>query len=234
MRLTDWGRRLFINLTYAVEKEPLPRRGAAVGIDMGVNDRMALSTGERKKRRSKPNVKLKLAQQRLSRCRKGSNRWKQRKTILANCQYRERVRNRNACHRITTGLVRRFGFIAVEDLAIKNMSASAKGTLESPGRKVKQKAGLNRAIAEQTWGIIIDQLSYKAEWAGRKLVMVDPKYTSQRCSSCGAVSAESRHKKRYDCPLCGMSKDADVNAARNILHKGMAGGSFPVVALDAT
>lgn len=72
------------------------------------------------------------------------------------------MRNRNECHRVTTELVRRFGLIAVEDLKVKNMSASAKGTVEEPGRNVKQKAGLNRVITEQTWGLIRNQLAYKA------------------------------------------------------------------------
>ena len=233
LTITRRGRRLFVNLTYAVERGSLPRSDAAVGIDMGVSDRMALSTGEALRRRQKPNGKLRRSQQRLSRCRKGSRRWKQRRATLANHQYRERVRNRNECHRVTTELVRRFGLIAVEDLTIKNMSASAKGTLDDPGKNVKQKAGLNRSITEQTWGILRQQLTYKAAWAGRELVVVDPKFTSQRCSGCGAVSAEHRQGKRYECAECGMTEDADVNAALNILHKALTGGDFPVAVPDA-
>ena len=83
---------------------------------------------------------------------------------------------------LTTDLVRRFGLIAVEDLAIRNMTRSAAGTIENPGTGVAQKRGLNRSITEQTWGLIRSQLAYKAEWAGRELVVVDPKFTSQRCS----------------------------------------------------
>ena len=233
LTITRRGRRLFVNLTYAVEQEPLPSSSAVVGIDMGVSDRMALSTGEALRRRRKPNDDLKRAQQRLSRCRKGSRRWKQRRATLANHQYRERVRNRNECHRVTTELVRRFGLIAVEDLTIKDMSASAKGTLEDPGKNVKQKAGLNRSIQEQTWGMLRRQLAYKAEWAGRELIAVDPKFTSQECSSCGAVSAEHRQGKRYECAECGMTEDADVNAALNILHRALTGGDFPVAVPDA-
>jgi len=233
LTITRRGRRLFVNLTYAVERESLPSSGAVVGIDMGVSDRMTLSTGEALRRRRKPNGKLRQSQQRLSRCRKGSRRWKQRRATLANHQYRERVRNRNECHRVTTELVRRFGLIAVEDLPIRNMTASARGTVEEPGRYVKQKAGLNRSVTEQTWGIMRNQLTYKAEWAGRELVAVDPKFTSQRCSGCGAVSAEHRQGKRYKCAECGMTKDADVNAALNILHKALTGGDFPVAVPDA-
>ena len=67
-------------------------------------------------------------------------------------QHRERIRNRNECHRVTTELVRRFGLIALENLSIRNMTASAKGTLENLGTGVAQKRGLNRSITEQTWG----------------------------------------------------------------------------------
>ena len=165
-------------------------------------------------RRRKASKHLARMQRRLSKCRKGGHRWKQRRAVLANHQHRERIRNRNECHRVTTELVRRFGLIAIEDLAIRNMTASAKGTLENPGRNVRQKAGLNRSITEQTWGMIRLQLNYKAEWAGRALMTVDPKFTSQRCSGCGVVSADHRQRKRYDCAGCGMTEDADVNAAR--------------------
>ena len=233
LTITLRGRRLFVNLSYEVELATLPRTEAAVGIDLGVSDRLALSTGEVVKRRRKPNKRLIRAQQRLSRCKKGGHRWRKRKLVLANQQHRERVRNRNECHRITTDLVRRFGLIAVENLAIKNMTASAAGTLEQPGTGVAQKRGLNRSISEQTWGMIRHQLTYKAGWAGREMVVVDPRFTSQRCSGCGTVSAEHRQRKRYNCAECGMTEDADVNAARNILHKALAGRRAPDYRLPA-
>ena len=233
LTVTLRGRRLFVNLTYAVERETLPRCDVGVGIDMGVSDRLALSTGERVGRRRKPNKRLVWMQCRLSRCKKGSRRWRERRAILANHQHRERIRNRNECHRITTELVRRFGLIAIEDLAVRNMTRSAAGTLENPGRNVAQKAGLNRSMAEQTWGIIRQQLSYKAVWAGRMLLVVDPRYTSQRCSSCGVVCAEHRNGKWYKCAECGMVEDADVNAAMNILHRALAGRRWPGIRLPA-
>ena len=233
LTITLRGRRLFVNLSYEVELATLPRTEAAVGIDLGISDRLALSTGEVVKRRRKPNKRLIRAQQRLSRCKKGGHRWRKRKLVLANQQHRERVRNRNECHRITTDLVRRFGLIAVENLVIKNMTASAAGTLEQPGTGVAQKRGLNRSISEQTWGMIRHQLTYKAGWAGREMVVVDPRFTSQRCSGCGTVSAEHRQRKRYNCAECGMTEDADVNAARNILYKALAGRRAPDYRLPA-
>ena len=233
LTITLRGRRLFVNLTYEVELATLPESEAAVGVDMGVSDRLALSNGEHVGRRRKPNAKLRRAQRRLSTCKKGSHRWRKRRAVLANQQHRERIRNRNECHRITTDLVRRFGLIAVEDLAIKNMTRSAAGTLENPGTGVAQKRGLNRSISEQTWGMIRHQLTYKAGWAGREMVVVDPRFTSQRCSGCGTVSAEHRQRKRYNCAECGMTEDADVNAARNVLYKALAGRRTPDYRLPA-
>ena len=232
LTITKRGRRLWVNLTYAIEHAPLHSDNNAVGIDMGVMDRLTLSTGESITRRNKPNKKLVRAQQRLSRCRKGSRRWKQRKSILSNAQDRERIRNRNACHRITTDITRRFSVIAAEGLAIRNMTASAAGTLDEPGTNVAQKAGLNRAIREQTWGIIRQQLAYKAEWAGRQLVVVDPRHTSQTCSRCGLKDAANRDGKDYKCSSCGAEMDADVNAAINILHRGLAAGNVAAAVID--
>ena len=95
LSVTLRGRRLFINLTYEVELAALPGSDAAVGIDMGVSDRLALSNGERVGRRRKASKHLARMQRRLSKCRKGGHRWKQRRAVLANHQHRERIRNRN-------------------------------------------------------------------------------------------------------------------------------------------
>ena len=83
------------------------------------------------------------------------------------------MRNRNECHRITTEFVRNHDFIAVEDLRIDDMTRSARGTAERPGRNVAVKSRLNRSIAEQSWGIILNQLEYKSRWYDRKFVKVD-------------------------------------------------------------
>ena len=195
---------------------------AAVGLDLGVTDRIALSTGEAIPRRDADRQRIEEAQRRLSRCRKGSREWRRRARVLANLHSRAKVSYRNECHRITTDIVRRFDLVAIEDLAIRNMTASAAGTVENPGRNVAAKSGLNRSILEQGWGIIRNQLVYKAEWAGKQLVEVDPRRTSQTCSRCGAVDAESRLGKAYCCPYCGLTIDADHNAARNILRRAVS------------
>ena len=233
LSVTLRGRRLFVNLTYKGDQATLPRSDAAVGIDMSVSDRLVLSNGERVGRKRKVDKRLVRMQRRLSGCRKGGHRWRKRKAVLANHQHRERVRNRNECHRVTSELVRRFGLIAMEDPSIRDTTAWAKGTVEQPGRNVRQKTGPNRTVLEQSRGLIRRQLDYKAAWAGRELVVVDPKFTSQRCSGCGAVSADHRQRKRYDCAECGMTEDADINAATNILHRALAGRRAPDFRLPA-
>jgi len=108
----------------------------------------------------------------------------------------------------------RFDVIRVEDLQITNMTRSAKGTRENPGRNVRQKAGLNRGILGSGWGLLVRRLADKAP--GR-VERVRPAFTSQRCSACGHVDAESRESQaRFVCTACGFADHADVNAARNI------------------
>lgn len=109
-----------------------------------------------------------------------------------------------------------------EDLQIKNMSASTKGSVEAPGRNVKQKAGLNRSILDQGWGELSRQLEYKLNWLGGQLVKVPPQYTSQACNECGHVSKENRKGTKFPCLACGHDAHADVNAAKNILAAGLA------------
>ena len=166
LSITQRGRRVWVQVSYEVEKEQMEPTGRVVGLDMGVSDRVALSDGKRIERRKPKRDRVKQAQRRLSRCKKGSRRWKERRRVLSNQQHRQRVSNRNEVHRLTTALVREHDLIVAEGLQIKNMTRSAKGTVEEPGRNVAAKSGLNRSINDQTWGMILTQLAYKAEWAG--------------------------------------------------------------------
>ena len=114
------------------------------------------------------------------------------------------------------------------------MTASAKGTLENPGLERPPEGGLNRSDNRTDMGTTHDHnLRTRQNGPVAELVAVDPKFTSQRCSECGSVSAEHRQRKRYDCAECGMTEDADVNAARNILHKALAGRREPGCRLPA-
>ena len=220
---------IYVDLVYEVEPQPLSPVESAVGIDAGVSKRLALSDGSHIENRKLDRRRQRRLQRRLSRSegnKKGqrkSNRFRKRARSLAREQHRNKVRNRNECHRVTTEIVREHQLIAVEALTIPNMTRSAAGTVEEPGRNVAAKRGLNRSIQEQTWGLIRQQLAYKAEWAGREYVEVAPQYTSQTCSVCGVVDAGSRRTQAdFRCVACGHRANADTNAARNILRAGLA------------
>ena len=213
---------VYVGLGYEVEKEALPKTGRSVGLDMGVRSRIAFSDASFADRRQPVNDKVATLQMRIARCKRGSGSQRKLYRQLARLRHRESVRNHNECHRITTEIVRNHDLIAVEDLRIDGMTRSARGTAEKPGRNVASKSGLNRSIAEQSWGIIISQLDYKTRWYGREFVKVNPKHTSQTCSGCGVVASGNRQDKTYNCGNCGLRIDADTNAAVNILRRGLS------------
>src|SRR6202011_3955845 len=112
------------------------------------------------------------------------------------------------------GIARRFDVIRVEDLQIKNMTRSARGTAGNRGRNVRAKAGLNRQIMRSGWGLLVRRLEEKAPGRVEK---VKPHFTSQRCSACGQVDGNSRKTQaEFQCITCGYACHADVNVARNI------------------
>ena len=235
LRIVKKGRRLFVNLGYAVEKEPLPVNGQAVGLDMGVSSRIASSDGEHVAGVKRDRREVARLQRRVSRARKGSKGRQRKVAQLARASERNRVSNRNECHRITTDIVRRYGFIAVEKLTIPNMTASASGTAEEPGTNVAAKSGLNREILSQTWGLIREQLRYKAAWAGRQFVEVNPRYTSRECSRCGTLGDGKTPGRVFRCETCGLSIDRDENAAINVLRRGLSAASgSPVLSATRT
>ena len=124
-------------------------------------------------------------------------------------------------HKISTYIAQNHGgTVVVEDLKIKNMMKSARGTASNPGRNVSQKAGLNRSIARVSWRKLLSMLEYKLERYGGRLVFVNPKYTSQTCPKCGHVSPKNRTEQaKFKCTQCGYEANADVNAAQNILNR---------------
>jgi transposase len=127
--------------------------------------------------------------------------------------------------------VERYDLIAVEDLKIANMTRSAKGTIEKPGVNVAQKAGLNRVILQQGWGILHTFLKYKSEISGSTTLSTPAPYTSQRCSRCGHTSPENRKTQAvFSCVSCGYTLHADVNAAVNVLADVMATAAGQAVA----
>jgi putative transposase len=133
---------------------------------------------------------------------------------------RQARRRQDFIHKLTTDLAKNHGWVAVEDLRVKSMTRSAKGTREEPGRKLKAKAGLNRAILDNTPYERRRQLAYKAPRFGSELRLVRPAFTSQTCSACGLRDPESRTGcgRLFACTACGHVEHADLNAARNIYN----------------
>lgn len=191
---------------------PGPGTGDVVGIDRGVAVTLALSTGEMFGAPA-PRDTARL-HRRMSRAKRGSKRRQRARLRLARAWVRDTDRRKDWAEKASTDIARRFDVIRIEDLRIGNMTRSARGTVEAPGRRVRQKAGLNRAILAQGWGLFARRLEQKAPGRVRR---VHPAFTSQRCSACGHVAAESRKSQAlFACVACKFACNADVNAAINI------------------
>jgi putative transposase len=208
------------HVAFAHIPDPIPRPtdSSVVGVDRGVTVSAALSTGELLHIPSlKPGeqIRLRRLQRRLARAERGSNRRQRTKLAIARLKAREADRRRDWVEKTSTELARRFDTIRVEDLNVRAMTRSARGTLDQPGVRVAQKRGLNRAIRHQAWGRLVTRLDHKA--AGR-VERIAAAYTSQRCSACGHVAPENRKSQAvFACVACKAGPcNADVNAARNI------------------
>jgi putative transposase len=196
---------------------PAPGNGQVVGIDRGVAVSAALSTGEMLRcpgLTARGRQRVRRQERKLARAKRGSKRRSRLKHAIARLRARESDRRKDWAEKTSTDLARRFDRIRVEQLYITNMTRSAKGTPGNPGRNVRAKAGLNREILRSGWGLLVRRLEEKAP--GR-IEKVKPAFTSQRCSACGHVDANSRESQaQFVCTACGLACSADVNAARNI------------------
>ena len=203
--------------------------GAVVGLDLGVvttattsegsHLRMPvlLSPGEARRKRR--------LQRKLARQEKGSSRRARTKHQIAALAAREADRRKDWIAQTTTALVRDYDVISIEDLKVKNLVRPARGTTERPGRNVRQKAAMNRSISAQAWALFLACLTDKAAATTSPVVVVvvNPAYTSQRCSACGHTAAENRESQAvFRCRACDYAANADVNAASNILAAGLA------------
>ena len=188
-----------------------------MGIDRGVAVSAALSTGEllhAPALTGRKRIRLRRLQRTLARAKRGSNRRSRVKHAIARLQARETDRRKDWAEKTSTDIVRRFDVIRVEDLQIKNMTRSARGTRENPGHNIGQKAGLNRGILRSGWGLLVRRLEDKAPGRVEK---IKPAFTSQRCSACGQVERDSHENQAvFRCTACGFACHADVNAAINI------------------
>lgn len=202
------------------EPEPVPRDAAVeVGIDLGVRKLAVLSDGtppyENPRALRKVAARLRRAQRALSRSKKGSERQRKKKQRLARLHGRVRNLRQDAIHKATTDIARRLRVVGMEELQVKNMTRSARGSALEPGKRVRQKAGLNRSMLDASLGEFRRQLEYKMRFAGGRIVFVNPAWTSRRCSGCGSVN-DPGSSERYSCAACGLRIDRDLNAARNI------------------
>ena len=207
------------HVAFAAVPDPVPAvgNGEAVGIDRGVAVSAALSTGELLRApglSARERKRLLHLERRLARAKRGSNRRGRVRHAIARLRARETDRRKDWAEKASTDIARRFDKIRVEDLKIKNMTRSARGTQSYPGRNVGAKAGLNREILRSGWGLLVRRLADKAPGRVEK---INPAYTSQTCSGCGHRAPESRESQsRFRCRACGLQLHADVNAARNI------------------
>ncbi len=139
---------------------------------------------------------------------------------IARAHRRVRQRSQNWARHAAIDIVERFDVIAIEALGLKNMTRSARGTVEHPGKGVSAKRGLNRSLGGAALGRLAYWIQVKAEEAGRRVYKVDPKNTSRTCICCGNLDAANRHRTRFSCTKCGHEEHADVNAAQVIAARG--------------
>ncbi len=211
IRITRKPLRTEVALSYKLPGvETVKEISNPAGIDMGISKRLTTSNGETVEKREIDRKKLKRLQRSVSRKKKGSNNRKKAVSLLGKEWQRVADKERDYLHRLSAEIVKMYDFIALEKLKTKNMLRNG---------------NLSRSIQEQTWGKFITLLNEKAESAGVRIVAVNPEGTSQECSGCGATVKKDLSVRTHRCS-CGLVLDRDVNAAINILHRGIsiAGG----------
>ena len=224
--ISRYGMHWYVSVTCEVEIPIEASKAAAIGIDMGVKKLCAMSDGsivenpDCLKQHEKQLAKL---QRRLAGKQKYSRNFFKLKAKITAIHTIIADTRKDHAHKTTTAIAKNHGLVALEDLRVKAMSKSAKGSIDNPGRKVRQKSGLNRVILDAGWGEFRRQLEYKVAWVNGIVIAVDPKNTSRMCSACGHTAKENRRTQAdFICMACGHTDDADVNAAINILRAGHA------------
>ncbi len=203
---------------------PIPKATSAIGVDLGVARFATFSDGtfvEPLSSFKRHEARLARAQRRLSRKVKFSSNWRKAKAKVQRIHARIANARRDFLHKTTTALSQNHALVIVEDLQVKNMSRSAKGTRAQPGKHVRAKSGLNRSILDQGWSEFRRQLEYKMAWAGGLVLAVPPHHTSQTCPACGHVHAGNRATQAsFKCLACDFEGHADHVGALNVLARG--------------
>src|SRR5205807_5716499 len=205
-------------------QEPVHPATADVGIDLGIATFAAFSDGtlhpplNAYRHAAKKKARM---QRNFAGMVKYSQNWQKQQDRIAQLDIRIANGRHDFLHKLSTETSKNHAVIVIEDLQVNNMSRSARGTVEEPGRNVAAKSGLNKAILDQGWGTFRRMLEYKQGWRGGAVIAVNPRFTSQTCPECGHVSKANRPQQAlFSCEQCGYSYHSDVVAARNILAVG--------------
>lgn len=225
--LSRHGRHWFVTFqTEQVVADPLPQDPSdCAGGDLGVAHFLALSDGQvyDAPRAAYAHLRRHLVrlQRKLARQVKFLRNWKKTRRRINGLYARMADIRQDFVQKLSTTVSQHHATVALEDLRIVNMTASAKGTAERPGTQVRQKAGLNRAILEMGWGQFVTLLDYELAARGGQLIRVPAAYSSQECPRCGHTTQANRPtRERFRCMECGYEKMADVKAAETIENRG--------------
>ena len=218
------GQHWFVSIQVEQEiGEPVHSSTSMMGGDLGVKRLLTLSNGEYYQpiNTDKLTAKRKRLQRQLARKVKFSANWKKVKAKITALHTKIANARHDRLHKISTQLSQSHAIIVLEDLKIRNMTKAAKGSIEQPGKRVKQKSGLNRVILNQGWGLFREMLKYKQYWQGGEVIFVDPKHTSQTCPECHYQSKDNRENQaHFECVNCGYTANADHVGALNVLARG--------------
>jgi putative transposase len=211
--------------------------GAVVGIDRGVRTALVTSDGQHyqvPRISSRSAARYLALQRRMDRQRKGSQKREKTRLAMACITAKVTDRRKDWAEKISTRLVRDYDVIVLEKLTIKDMvrRPKPKPDPEVPGaflpNRAHAKAGLNRGILASCWGLLATRTEEKAAASGAGVIHVDPRFTSQQCRACGYIAAGNRDSQAvFRCQSCGHTDHADVNAARNILARGLTTLAVP-------
>jgi putative transposase len=213
------GKRWFAIVQTDQEPKTLPKTEEAIGLDVGLTSFVVDSEGnEIENPRCGDHAADKLAklQRKLARAAKGSNNRKTIKDKIAKLHKRINCQRDDFLHKLSRTYINNFDIICVEDLDVKGLKEKG------------HSSGMRRSIHDASWSKFIFMLSYKAQSAGRKLIKVDPRNTTQRCSACGSIVKKDLSVRVHECPYCGFSCNRDYNASRNILISGMEQPAAPI------
>jgi putative transposase len=203
---------------------PLPTVTTAIGIDVGIARFATMSDSSfiaPLNSFEKHQQRLARYQRRMSRKVKFSSNWKKAKARVQKIHTGIANARKDFLHKTTTTISQNHALVCIEDLQVRNMSRSSKGSGEQPGKKVVQKSGLNRSLLDQGWGEFRRQLGYKVAWNGGMLLAVPPHHTSQTCPACGHVTKDNRQTQaKFLCVECRYENHADVVGAINVLARG--------------